>query len=50
MDSLYYEENDLVNVSIKTQTLDQEKNDLINNNNNSNNYRAKNETSSYGGL
>lgn len=47
MDSLYYEENDLVNVSIKSQTLDQEKNDY---NNINDNYKAKNETSSYGGL
>lgn len=38
-----YEENDLVNVSIKTQTLDQEKNDDIN-------YKPKNEINSYGGL
>ena len=37
-----YEENDLVNVSIKTQTLDQEKYDT--------NYKPKNETNSYGGL
>ena len=36
-----YEENDLVNVSIKTQTLDQEKNE---------HYKPKPETSSYGGL
>lgn len=38
-----YEENDLVNVSIKTQTLDQEKNEL-------NSKKPKNEMNSYGGI